>query len=170
MQKTHLAIVLFIVNIGFSGCVIHSGYYSPPKGKVQTLPPPKPIAERPFYPPFDNAVWIPGHWQATNSGYHWVYGYYVEPKEGQYWVSGGWVVVTGGYVFVPGYWWWWSYGYPPYRGYRYLYPKVRSARYRRITKTDYGRWNYKRRRSYQTAPLPRTGHLRSTKSVFLKKK
>ena len=66
-------------------------------------PPPAPVVEHRWAPPYRGAIWISGHHEWVNNGWVWVGGYYdYPPRPGAYWVRAGY---RHGYYY-PGHWAW----------------------------------------------------------------
>jgi hypothetical protein len=113
MKLARLAVVFLstlLFAAGVPGCSPRSGYVK--------VPPPPPRGEVKSSKPFNNAVWISGHWEWTGNQYAWKSGQWIQPPQGKgsgsgykakssgskKWVSGHWKKTPGGYVWVDGHW------------------------------------------------------------------
>jgi WXXGXW repeat (2 copies) len=113
MKLARLAVVFLSTLLfasGMPGCAPRGGYVK--------VPPPPPRGEVRPSKPFNNAVWISGHWEWTGNQYSWKSGQWIKPPKGKgsgsgykanssgskKWVSGHWKKTPGGYVWVDGHW------------------------------------------------------------------
>ncbi|MBD5605944.1 MAG: YXWGXW repeat-containing protein [Candidatus Eremiobacteraeota bacterium] len=71
---------------------------------VSQPPPPIPEYDQPPVPE-PNAIWQPGCWAWSPSGYYWVPGTWVQPpQQNLLWTPGFWSFVIGAFGWHPGYW------------------------------------------------------------------
>jgi len=93
-----LLLVAFMVFSGLiaAGCASRSVYVNaPPPAARHEVRPAK---------PFNNAVWISGHWVWRGNKYVWKSGQWIKPVQGKRWVSGHWRKAPKGYIWVNGRW------------------------------------------------------------------
>lgn len=76
----------------------------PLEEEVTATPPPAVRTEVATAPPYEGAVWVPGHWRWTGTTHVWEPGYWQAPREGWVWENQRWTRRGERWVYVPGYW------------------------------------------------------------------
>ena len=95
-MKTILLLIIATISINIS---LAQEVKSPLKPPIDVEKEIKPEA------PYEEAVWVKGHWKWVGNKYDWVDGYFVEKKEGHSWVDGSWGRTNKlTWVFNDGYW------------------------------------------------------------------
>ena len=99
MKAVNILVLLALVlgaTLLTGGCARRTVYVrvAPPPARQEIIPP----------RPAPKAVWIPGHWKWTGSGYKWVPGHWVLKPAGKAWVPGHWKKTGHGWVWIPGHW------------------------------------------------------------------
>ncbi len=80
----------------FSSCATRTVY-------VRTGPPVAKVEVR-TAKPYNNAVWISGHYVRKGNTYVWKKGYWTKPKKGFVWVPGHWKKSRAGWTWKAGHW------------------------------------------------------------------
>lgn len=110
MVKFNLVLLSFLL--------LHAGMTSCSSRTYVSIPPPPARSEVRPAKPYDNAVWISGHWEWSGNEYVWKSGQWIKPAGGskkgsgnwnkpagaKKWVSGHWKKTSKGYVWVDGHW------------------------------------------------------------------
>jgi hypothetical protein len=119
-MRVHGVAMILVLGAMVAACTFHTAAYeaewvdqAPPTPRIEPIPP----------APFDDGVWLPGHWDWTGAAWFWVPGHWMHrPRPGLRWYPGGWVRRGKRYVRVPGRW-----ARPGVRRqYRYVHPRRRA--------------------------------------------
>jgi hypothetical protein len=95
MKKSIVALIIAAsVAMSAMGCV----------GVIRTGPPPERVEAAPAAP-YQDGVWIAGHWDYRNGTWVWAPGYWTRrPYPGAVWVPGHWRETPNGWRWVQGRW------------------------------------------------------------------
>jgi hypothetical protein len=81
--------------VGGTGLSVSFISREPPPERVEV------VAARPY----EDAVWIGGHWSPRGNDYAWVSGRWERPASGRHeWVAGRWEHEDRGWHYIDGYW------------------------------------------------------------------
>ncbi|MCD4796491.1 MAG: hypothetical protein K8R49_04890 [Candidatus Cloacimonetes bacterium] len=99
MKKISRALFIMLAGIILASCTYQKVVYvkrEPPRKKVEVK-----IAK-----PYQNAVWVSGHWKWHHRKHKhiWIPGRWIKAKHNRLWIAGGWEKTHRGWIWVEGYW------------------------------------------------------------------